>query len=89
MKDRNRQCAVTVRYIPLKTNHWSNATLSHSAGRKAATVETERKGNSLAQKSRLKVNCFYASFQYRFYPRQINQSINGIGFVDILCKVTE
>ena len=63
VKDRNTQCAVTVRYIRLKTNQWSSATLSHSPDRKAATFDTERKCDNLAQKSRLKFNCFYARFQ--------------------------
>jgi len=59
VQDRNTQCAVTVRYIRLKTNQWSSATLSHSAGRKAATVDVQRKCDNLAQKSRLKVNSFF------------------------------
>jgi hypothetical protein len=49
----------------------------HSAGRKAATVDTERMCDNLAQKSKLKVNCFYPGFQYPIFFRVklINQSM--------------
>jgi len=67
VKDRNTQCAVTVGCVRLKANQWISATLSHSAGRKAATVETQRKCDNLTQKSRLKVNCFSQEFSNVFF----------------------